>query len=346
MKLLILDPRKGDSKADLFVLDEKDLQLNKIEFEYVPEFHYNKSNHQIAVVETELRKTEHDKTRHWLKSFSADSFELLLKKETPERPMYSGFPGRSTRVKSSNSGRYLYFLESSINPDKIDVYRLLVHRYDYKTDKIESSPIKIDSCMIDFDQFGVNDDELCFHLSCEFPSVIAFGKFNSPKLNFIQLEETPSRQHSLQETCGSWFSKEKNALYCITGEGAIYEVHSNPPASKLITYLPLKAENYIPLQQIYENGEDLLVGISVNIEERGMSLASQIWRISIDNGEVLDKIELPFPIMNFITTPDKYLIIGVSPYEKAIILVEANTGKVLGMKNEIGISPAEVFAIP
>ncbi len=346
MKLLILDTRRGKQYTDLFIADEDDLQFNKMRLGYVPEIHYDQANHQLVVVETELGKNELEQTRYWLKCFSLDSMELVLQQETPLRPMYSGYPGRSTRIKSSLSGRFLYFQEQTIHPSSLEIYRLLVHRYDYKTNKIETGQIKIDSCLLDFDQFGADEDELCFHLSCEFPSVIAFGNFNSPDLEFLQLEEISPRMHTPRETCGSWFSKEKKALFCITGEGTIYEIKNNPPTARLIARLPLPKRSSIPLQQLCESYQSLLVGISSNIDERGLSLASQLWRISIETGEILDKIELPFPIRNFVTTPDGSLIVAVSPYQKAIMLIEINSRKVLGIKDGIGMTPAEVLIIP
>lgn len=346
MKLLILDTRRGGHNADLLILEDGNPEMKKMQFGYVPELHYDATNHQIVVVETELKNNNSDRTQHWLKCFSANNLELLLQKQTPARPMYAGYPGRSTRVKSSPSGRFLYFLESTMHPDAFDIYRILVHRYDYQKDEIQAGQIKIDSCMIDFDQFGADEDELCFHLSCEFPSVIAFGNFNSPELELLQLEKLPPRTHGPKETCGSWFSKNKNELYCINGEGTIYKVNSPSNISKSLVTLPLKEGNFIPLQQICETDGSLLIGVSTDIGERGLSLASQIWRVAVDDGEILDKIQLPFPIMNFIVTPDDYYMVGVSPYQCAIVFVEMSSGKILGMRDNIGVSPAEVLAIP
>ncbi len=346
MKLLILDTQRGGHFADLYVLTQASAELEKMQFGYVPEFHYDKANHQIVCVETELRKDDSDKTRHWLKCFSADNLELILQKEIPERPMYSGYPGRSVRIKSSASGRYLYFFESSIHPQDFEIYRLIVHRYDYEKGEIQTGKLIINSCLIDFDQVGENEDELCFHLACEFPSVVAFGNFNSPKVEFVNLLNLPSRTHGLQETCGSWFSKDKKYLYCINGEGKIFQVNTHSQKFKVFSHLKLEKDNHIPLQQIYLTDKHVLVGISKNISERALSVASQIWLISIENQKIENKIELPFPVINFITTPDDYLIIGVSPYQNAIVLIEKNSGKILGIREGIGKTPAEVLAIP
>jgi hypothetical protein len=176
--------------------------------------------------------------------------------------------------------------------------------------------------------------------------VVALTKFYSPEIDFVHLETLPSRTHGPKETCGSWISKDKKKLYCINGEGTIFKVSSNSRNSEKLTRLKIKAGNFIPLQQIYGAKESLLVGVSQDINERSLSLASQLWHVSVDKGEVIKKIDLPFPVMNFITTPDDYLIIGVSPYAKAVCFIEAETGKIMGIKDEIGISPAEVLAIP
>lgn len=346
MKLLIIDPRRGKSSADLFILEAGSSEMKKMPLGYVPELHYDAVRHQIVIVETQIRKNSSEQTRHWLKCLSADNLDLRLQKETPERPMFSGYPGRSTRVKSSRSGRFLYFLESRIHPTAIQIYRLLVHRYDYEKDEIQTGRIKIDSCLIDFDQIGENEDELCFHLSCEYPSVVAFGNFTSAKLEMLNLEELSPRTHGPKETCGSWFSKRKNRLYCVNGEGAVYEVNLSAKTSKLLSRLLLKPGSLIPLQQIYEAGESLLIGVSADVGERGLSMASEIWQISTASGELLDKIKLPFPVMNFIVTPDNQLILGVSPYQKAVAFVELSSGKTLGVRDEIGISPAEIIFIP
>jgi hypothetical protein len=346
MKLLILDTRRGAHSADLFILEKGASKINKIKLGYVPEFHYDQTKHQIVIVETELRKDDLFATKHWLKCLSADNLEVILQKEIPERPMYSGYPGRSTRVKSSSSGRFLYFLESTMHPTAIEVYRIKVHRYDYEKDEIQAGQMNIDSCLVDFDQVGENEDELYFHLSCEFPSVVAFGNFNSPEIEFLQLEKLPSRTHGPKETCGSWFSKNNDALYCINGEGSVYAVNTSSKSVQVLVRLLLEKGNSIPLHQVYGTDNNLLIGISENVGERGLSLASQIWRIDNISGELLDKIQLPFPVMNFIITPDNQIIIGVSPFQRSVVLVELKSGRILGIKDEIGVSPAEVFAIP
>jgi|GEM_PF-5965446 len=343
MKILVLDPRNGDGCADLYVMREDDSRIECLRLGYVPELHYDARAHQLVVVETELYDGG---SKHWLKCYDADTFQLLLLLETPVRPMYSGFPGRSFRVKSSETGRYLYFLESTIHPRLIDLYRIRVHRYDRQQERMESSPMVIDSCMADFDQFGECDDELCFHLSCEFPSTLAFTRFDSPELRMLQLEEVESRTPSPRETCGSYFSKEKAACYCITGEGAIHVAENNPPRSRLLTKMKLKGERSIPLAQIYQSGDSLLVGVSVDMGMRGLSMASEIWRLDAEDGEVLDVFKLQMPVMNFVTTPGGSFLLGVNPYENALMMLEVATGKTLGFKDKLGISPGEVLLLP
>lgn len=344
MKLLILDTCRGGHHADLFVLEEGVDEMKKIRLGYVPELHYDAANQQIVAVETELNNRH--PAKNWLKCYSAHNFEMVLQKETPDRPMYSGYPGRSTHVKSSRSGRFLYFLELTMHPEAFDIYRLLVHRYDYQKDEIQRGQVKIDSCLIDFDQFGEDEDELCFHLSCEFPSVVAFGNFKSPELELLHLAKLPSRTHGPQETCGSWFSKTGQILYCVNGKGSVFMVRRTQREAELLARLPLKEDNSISLHQIYEADGNLLVGVSADTGERGLGVASQIWRLAADNGEILDKIKLPFPVMNFIVTPDNNFMAGVSPFVQAIVLADLNSGKILGMRDKIGVSPAEIIAVP
>ena len=224
MKILVLDSRSGDSCADLFVVDFASGASDRLRLGYVPEVRYDAAVGELVVVDTELPQASGVPARYWLKGYDLGTLRLTLCQETPMRPMYAGYPGRSTRLVSTSSGRYLYFLQAEgvRRYPEDDIFRLRVLRYDRRHDVVERGDLVVDSCLLDFGLVGGSEDELFLHLSCDFPSTIAFGKFPSPELTLLRLEELPPRSHSPRETCGSWLARECDMLYCVTGEGKIY----------------------------------------------------------------------------------------------------------------------------
>lgn len=133
MKILVLDPQNGDSFAQLFVLDAEDGSGEVLQLGYSPEVVSSAGARELAVVETEPGQDDGNPTRYWLKCYDADSLRLKRQLETPVRPMYAGYPGRSHHVMASPSGRFLYLFESSIvfrYPADENVFRLRVLRYD------------------------------------------------------------------------------------------------------------------------------------------------------------------------------------------------------------------------
>ncbi len=347
MKILVLDPRSGDSCADLFVVDFASGASDRLRLGYVPEVHYDAAAGELAVVDTELPQTSGVPARYWLKCYDLGTLRQTRRHETPMRPMYAGFPGRSTRLVSSSSGRYLYFLQSEgirRYPEE-DIFRLRVHRYDRRHDAIELGDLVVDSCLLDFGPLGGSEDELFLHLSCDFPSTIAFGKFPAPGLTLLRLEDLPSRSHSPRETCGSWLARESGTLYCVTGEGKIYRVrHAEEPA--LLLELPLTPPRSVPLHHLYGGGGRLFVGVAADDNERSLGLASEIWQVSLSHGTVASVTKLPLPVMNFVTTPDGATLIGVNPYATTLYLMDLGSGKPLKLMDDLGVSPAEVLLVP
>jgi len=346
MKILALDPRNSDHHSDLFIVDTVGWTVEQMRVGYAPELHYVAEARELAVVETSLQAVNGERTRYWLKRYNAASLRLIGEHETPVRPMYAGYPNRSTRVKSSHSGRYLYLLEAMPHPVEVGTFRLLTHRYDRLLERLEQGQMAVDSCMVDFGQLGENEEDLYFHLACEFPNTVVFGRFSSPELNWVRMDDLPARNYSLRETCGSYATKPSLTLFCIARNGAIYRVQRQPPAAELYLKLPLTSFQSIPINQLYGGGGRLFAGVSANEGERSLSLASEIWQISLVEAELARVIELPFPVSNFVTTADGEYLVGVNPYNQTLLLVETDSGQVMEMIENIGVSPAEVVLIP
>src|SRR3954451_5695639 len=109
MRLLVLDPRNGDRCAALFVIEPGARRpAHRFRFGYVPELRHDPAAGELLMVETELGHPGSGRTRYWLKRLHPDTLKLIGQVETPMRPMYAGFPGRSTRVVPTPSGRYVY----------------------------------------------------------------------------------------------------------------------------------------------------------------------------------------------------------------------------------------------
>src|SRR5687767_14028961 len=129
MRILVLDPRRGSLNADVLVLGGPDLSIQAtLRLGYVPEVIYDAANREIVVVDTDLVQSNGEATRFWLKTFDADTLQPRLKCEIPVRPMYAGFPGRSHRVATDASGRFIYALESAILRSAVG-FRITTNRY-------------------------------------------------------------------------------------------------------------------------------------------------------------------------------------------------------------------------
>jgi hypothetical protein len=349
MKIAVLDPRNGAYTSELLVVDAHTGATERIPLGYVPEVYFDAAARELVVLETELKQPGGDGPHFWLKCFGADTLRLVRQKEIREPPLYAGLPGRSTRVACTPSGRYLYFLHSQgiiRFPHGEDQFCLTCQRYDRARDVVEPGRMAVESCMLDFVQIGAEEDQLCFHLSCDFPSTVTFGRFGSPELDWVRLEELAPRRHSPQETCGSWLDRPAGVLYCVTGEGKIFAVRPPPQPSGLWFELPLTAPSSVPLHHLYGGGDYLFVGVATSAAERSLSLVSEVWMIGMRDRAVVRVLSLPVSVISFATTADGAALFGTNPYEQVLFAVDTATGSVLSGKNDLGTSPAEVVVVP
>lgn len=351
MKILVLDTRSGDSVSDLFVLDESGARKKRLRLGCVPELHYDSTAGELLVVDTRFRSWLRKRTTYWLKSYDTSTWRSRWKRQTPERPMYTGYPGRSTNVDVSPSGRYVYLLQSRMlirsmaDPEASDTFRLTVHRYDRGNHSLQAGLAVVESCMVAFGHAGSSDDDLYFHLSCDYPSTVAFCRFDSPEVEWVRMVDLPARDHSPRETCGSWLDAARETLYCAAGDGTVHEVTRRPAGSRVLLKLDLAAGEMIPLRQVCGGGGLLFVGISANIGERSLSLASEVCQVSIAKARVIRRLELPFPVLNFVISADGSMLAGVSPYQRAVCLLDAQSGRLLRTIDNIGSTPAEVLLL-
>jgi hypothetical protein len=341
--MLVLDPRNGDDVSDLYVADARRRTVDRVRLNYVPEFTYDPATDQILVVETELGRVG-QATRCWLKTYDAENFELMQQVETPLRPMYAGFPNRSTRVTASRSGRYVYFQELQQHPDRWDVYRIRAGRFDRRTGCVEQGAAVIDSCIMDFGPYGETDEHLFFHLCCEAPNTVAFLRFDRPNIEAVRMSPGPSRTWSSDETCGSWLDGMSQALYCTNRAGVIHRV--TRAGAALFCEMPIEQPRSVPLQHVQGGGGRLFVGVARNDTERSLSLASEIWVLSLEDAAVMSVLQLKQPVINFVVDERGRMLYGVNPYERAVQVLELASARLLDWIAPIGITPCEVKLIP
>ena len=210
MRILVLDPRNGAATTGLLSLDLEGRVLARAELGYVPEVCHDARRDEIVSVETDL---EPARARYFMRRYAAATLVKVAEVETEERPMYAGFPGRSTRVVVGPSGRYVYGLESRMtlrHPDGDDVLGARVIRWDLERGALERSELSVDSCTLAFGHAGPVEGELFFHLSCDDPSTVVFGRFDVPGLRVARLDDLPG-ELSVQAECLS--SDSHNLLY-------------------------------------------------------------------------------------------------------------------------------------
>lgn len=348
MKILVLDPRAGDRVTDLFIIDPNRRTVDAIRLNYAPEMQLDASSRELLIVETDLYEgAANDATTYWLRMYDAETFRRVREVETPVRPMYAGYPNRSTRVRSSVSGRYVYMQELCTHPERLDLYRTWLRRYDRRLDVLERGIPCIDSCSVDFGTLGTSDEDIFFHLTCEEPNTIAFARFSSADIEFVRLTDfMTARTYTLQETCGSWFDAPTQSLFCTTREGSIYRARQPPAASALWLRLPIEEPRTVPLQHVHSSRGRLFVGVARDRHERSLSLVSEVWEIAIDDATIQQVIALPSPVINFVTAENTPLLLGVDPYRSALYFMDLTSGKLLDQITDLGMTPAEVQVVP
>jgi hypothetical protein len=228
----------------------------------------------------------------------------------------------------------------------MDVYRTLLHRYDRAAQRLERAQPFIDSCMLDFGTVGDSDEDLFFHLSCDYPSTVAFAQFTGDRLDLLPLEDVPSRTSHARETCGSWYDPGDRTLYCVTGEGRVYRVRCLPPEKALLAHLPLAGPRCVPLHALHGGGGRLFVGVSTSSEERSLGLMSEVCPVSLATAAMGPFFKLPFPVLNFVVDPAGEVLVGVNPYLRALLVVATASGKLLDRFENLGCTPAEVQIVP
>jgi len=351
MTILVLDTRAGDRVSDLFVLSEGGEQQRRLRLGYVPELCYDAATHELVLAETSLGSRFRHETQYWLKGYDASTWDLKWKQLTAERPMYTGYPGRSSNIDVCASGRFVYSLQSRMlirsteDPSASDTFHLTVTRYDRRRGLLESGQSAIDSCTVAFGYLGPGVDQVYFHLSCDYPSTVAFCDFADPEINWVRMDPLTQRDFSPRETCGSWLDPARRRLYCVAGNGTVYEVSHAPSRSTVFACIELGADELIPLRQIHGNGEFLFVGVSGDSNLRSLSLASEICQIAIANPDAVRRFPLPFPVLNFVASGDGRLIAGTSPYQQAVCLLDASNGRVIRILEPVGMTPAEVLFV-
>ena len=70
------------------------------------------------------------------------------------------------------------------------------------------------------------------------------------------------------------------------------------------------------MHQIYGAAGDILV--LLDSEGMGLGMVSEIWSVSADTGEFLDRRVLPQLAMNFVVTPDGKQLAAVNPYSRHV----------------------------
>lgn len=345
MRYLVLDPRRNAVRSTLF-----EVQASAVASEttvgYAPEVHYDAAADEVLVLDTEFDDPCAAPVGQRLKRFHGRTLELIAEREIPERLMYAGFAGRSATIASCASGRYAYFVTVTgvVNESEGDVaFRLAPMRYDRRNDVIEAGAPSVVSCLLDF---GVwNEDDIYLHLMCDYPSTVARGQFRSPDLEFVSLEQLTPRNHSERETCASWFDRANRTLYCVTRGGAIHSI-KNTASNCRLGHLPLEHEQSVPLEHLQGGGGYLFVGVANDDNERSVSLASQVWRMSLENPADIQVFGLPIPVINFVVSPDGRRLIGSNPYLRTVFAVDLATGTVETWIEQLGMSPAEIILLP
>ena len=222
-------------------------------------------------------------------------------------------------------------------------FRLTSVRWDRQLDAMEVGLFCVESCHVDYGIVGDNDDSLFFHLSCECSSTVALGSFYSSDCKLIRMENLPRRQHGPLETNGSWLDTARGFLYCVNREGVIYEVRLNERTSRVLAHLRLGPEQGVPVHQIYGAAGEISVGVAEDSEGMGLGMVSEIWSVSADTGEFLERRVLPQPAMNFVVTPDGKQLAAVNPYSRDVFCLSRETGEEIWSLCGFGNTPGEII---
>lgn len=344
MSFFLLDPMSGGLSGMLYRFDGDGEPAGEISVGYSAEARYQPHTNELVVLESEAGGPE---MKYSLRILDAARLEEKLCCEIPVRPMYAGYPGRSVAGSVSPSGRFVYFLHigAAILCGDDPTFRMVPARLDRKSGQVQLGAFHVDSCKVDYGVAGDGEEGLFLHLSCECASTIALGSFSSPDCGFLRMETLPAREHSPQETNGSWLDSSRALLYCVNRQGTIYEADLRQRTARVLARLRLPRGYAVPVHQIWGAGGQIHVGVAEDRGNMGLGMVTEIWSVGAETGAFVERRRLPRPIMNFIVTPDNRRLLGVDPYSRTIFCQDRATGEEVWSRRH-GATPAEIIPGP
>jgi len=346
MRILVLDPRLGTTSSELFVLrpDSGKIEWAR-ELAYVPELRYCAPTGEVVLLETDVGP---DEPVNYLCLWDGESLSEKLRLPIPPRPTYSGFAGRSVSGMVSASGRYVYFLRSG-PIQRLDEYtltfRIIPCRYDRLLREFEEAAFHVDSCHIDFGLTGVSEDELYLHLSCEFPSTLAFAGFSDPAFDQVRLVDLPGRVHGPLETNGSWLDPSSNRLFCVNRAGDLFVVDLVRRNARTLRSVAAGQDLAVPIHHICVAGNRVYVGRAQTIGEQGNGLASVVDCLDAESGELQGTVLLSQPAMNFAVSSEGPTLIAACPFQRCVFAQDLTTGDEI-WRRSLGQTPGEILLLP
>lgn len=343
MRFAVLDSMNAGLSSMLFHISCNGLLEREFPLGYSAEVRFQPHTRELVVLESDAYVRP---MKFYLRLLDSERMTEIARREIPVRPMYAGFPGRSIAGSISRSGRYVYFLRSGPvirHPDNDLSFRLTPIRWDRQLDAMEVGLFCVESCNVDYGIVGNSEDSLFLHLSCECSSTVAFGSFGSPDCNLIQMEKIPRRQHGPLETNGSWHDTVRGFLYCVNREGVIYEVRLSEQTSRVLARLRLGPKQGVPVHQIYGAAGEISVGVAGDDGYMGLGMVTEIWSVSADTGEFLERRVLPQPAMNFVVTPDGAQLVALDPFSRNVFCVHRETGEEIWNLRDFGNTPGEII---
>jgi len=311
---------------------------------YSTEVTFHPATRELLLLESDA---EVKPMKYFLRTLDADHMTEGVRREIPVRPMYAGFPGRSSGCAVSPSGRYVYFLQTGpVIRHGFDLtFRLISMRWDRQEDSIETGRFYVDSCHVAYGLAGSGEDNLFVHLSCECASTVAFGSFGSDGCEYVRMEDLPRREHGPLETNGSWLDKARGLLYCVNRIGTIYEIRLAEKTSRVFASLRLRKDWGVPVHQIWGAAGEIHIGVAEDNQDVGLGMVREIWSVAADTGEFLGRRLLPHPVMSFVVTPDGKQLAGVNPYSRTVFCLDRETGEDVWRLDRFGEAPGEIVMV-
>jgi hypothetical protein len=335
----------GGLSGRIIEIDANGIVCRELPVGYSAELRFHAHTREVVILESAASPPAD--MRYYLRVVDADRLQEIVRREIPVRPMYAGFPGRSVAAAVSRTGRYIYFLRSGpvIEQGEDLVFRLTPIRWDRGLDRLEVAAFHIDSCHVDYGLTGATEEELFLHLCCECASTVAIGSFQSPRCDWLRMEDLPRREHGPLETTSSWLNAATGDLYCVNRAGVIYEVSLRHRTRRVLASLPLVHGRAVPVHQICGAGQMVHVGVAVDDAEMGLGMVTEIWSVCVPSGEILEPRMLPHPVMNFVLSADASQFAAVDPYTQSAWCIDFESGREIWSLDRLGGTPAELIAI-